>query len=372
MATTNPPLNTVYLLVIKLTQNKEINHLFLFDGKKRKMTPNRQTTKTFPIEDRGLRKIRLAKGKHNTSGILPNFEVQNKREVSMIKSMTGFGKSICELPTKRVIIEIKSLNSKQLDINTRIPNLYREKDLAIRNAISQKLQRGKIDVTFYVESMVPDKIPQVNEEVISAYHRQLKNVTDKLEINNTDLLRIIMPLPDTMKTPQAELDEKEWNAVSVALDEAISQLDTFRLQEGNSMQKDVQLRNKSIEKLLEQINPYEKQRTEKIRNRIKENLSEYKSNSAVDENRFEQELIYYLEKLDISEEKVRLLNHIQYFNETLNDDGPVGKKLGFIVQEMGREINTLGSKANDAEIQHIVVKMKDDLEKIKEQILNIL
>jgi uncharacterized protein (TIGR00255 family) len=291
----------------------------------------------------------------------------------MIKSMTGFGKSICELPTKRVIIELKSLNSKQLDINTRIPNLYREKDLAIRNAISQKLQRGKIDVTFYVESMIPDKIPQVNEEVIGAYFNQLKSVANKLEMGeNTDFLRIIMPLPDTKKTAQAELEEEEWNVVSKGLLEAIEQLDSFRTQEGESMLNDVLSRSESIRELLEKISPFEKQRTEKISARIRENLSDYSTNSAVDENRFEQELIYYLEKLDVSEEKVRLTNHIQYFNETLREEDPVGKKLGFISQEMGREINTLGSKANDSDIQHIVVKMKDDLEKIKEQILNIL
>jgi uncharacterized protein (TIGR00255 family) len=290
----------------------------------------------------------------------------------MIKSMTGFGKSVCELPAKRITIEIKSLNSKQLDINTRIPNLYREKELSMRNIISQTLQRGKVDVTFYVESMIPDKIPQVNEEVISAYHNQLKSVADKLNIgDSTDYLRIIMPLPDTMKTMPAELEEEEWKAVSSSLSEAIEQLDNFRIQEGNSMQTDVRERCGNIATLLEQITPFETQRTEKIKNRIKENLSDF-SNNGADDNRFEQELIYYLEKLDISEEKVRLKNHINYFYETMEEDGPVGKKLGFITQEMGREINTLGSKANDSDIQHIVVKMKDDLEKIKEQILNIL
>jgi uncharacterized protein (TIGR00255 family) len=287
--------------------------------------------------------------------------------------MTGYGKSVCELPSKRITIELKSLNSKQLDINTRIPNLYREKDLAIRNEISQKLQRGKIDVTFYVESMVPDKISQVNEEVITTYHEQLKSLADKLGLaDNTDFLRIIMPLPDTLKSPQAELDEEEWKAVNKSLIEAIEQLDDFRAQEGVSMQKDVKERNESIKNLLHQITPFENQRTEKIRTRIMDSLSDVNNNGNIDENRFEQELIYYLEKLDISEEKVRLSNHLQYFEETLNEEGPVGKKLGFISQEMGREINTLGSKANDAEIQRLVVRMKDDLEKIKEQILNIL
>jgi uncharacterized protein (TIGR00255 family) len=291
----------------------------------------------------------------------------------MIKSMTGFGKSVCELPTKRIIIEIKSLNSKQLDINTRIPNLYREKDLAIRNQISQKLQRGKIDVTFYVESLMPDKISQVNEEVIAAYHKQLKNVAAKLGLSdNTDFLRIIMPLPDTMKAAQAELDVTEWEIVLQGLKEAIDQLDGFRKQEGLSMLNDVKDRNTSIGLLLSETATFEGQRTEKIKTRIKEHLEEFSGNGNIDENRFEQELIYYLEKLDISEERVRLSNHLQYFDETLLEEEPVGKKLGFISQEMGREINTLGSKANDADLQRLVVRMKDDLEKIKEQILNIL
>jgi len=291
----------------------------------------------------------------------------------MIKSMTGFGKATCELPSKRIIIEIKSLNSKQLDINTRLPNLYREKDLAIRNEIGQKLQRGKIDVTFYLESMMPDKISQVNEEVISEYHEQLKHVAEKLGISdNTDFLRIIMPLPDTMKSAQPELDEEEWKVVKEGLIMAIEQLDDFRKQEGESMLQDVKQHSRDIRRLLEQITPFEKQRTEKIKDRIRESLDELALNGNVDENRFEQELIYYIEKLDISEEKVRLKNHIDYFEQTLEDEGPVGKKLGFISQEMGREINTLGSKASDSEIQRLVVNMKDDLEKIKEQILNIL
>ncbi len=291
----------------------------------------------------------------------------------MIKSMTGFGKSVCELPTKRVIIEIKSLNSKQLDINTRIPNIYREKELSIRNEISQKLQRGKIDISFYVESMMPDRVSQLNEEVISTYYNQLKSVAEKLGLNdNTDFLRIIMPLPDTLKPAQAELDEEEWKAISKSLTNAIQQLDDFRRHEGQSMFTDIEEHNNSIGLLLSQVTPFEEQRTVKIKNRIKEHLEENNISGNIDENRFEQELIYYLEKLDISEEKVRLSNHLQHFAETLKEEVPVGKKLGFISQEMGREINTLGSKANDVELQRLVVNMKDDLEKIKEQILNVL
>jgi uncharacterized protein (TIGR00255 family) len=291
----------------------------------------------------------------------------------MIRSMTGFGKSVIELPTKRIIIEIKSLNSKQLDANTRLPNLYREKDLAIRNAISQKLQRGKIDVTFFVESMVPDKISQVNEEVISTYHKQLKNVADKLGIeNNTDFLRIIMPMPDTLKAEQAELNEEEWQQVFEGLKKAMEQVDNFRKQEGESMLHDIKQHTNNIGDYLSQVTPFEEQRTLKIRDRIKEQFNNLSNNTTLDENRFEQELIYYLEKLDISEELVRRGNHLKYFDQTLLENGPVGKKLGFIVQEAGREINTLGSKANDADIQKLVVNMKDELEKIKEQILNVL
>lgn len=290
----------------------------------------------------------------------------------MIKSMTGFGKAVCELSTKRITIEIKSLNSKQLDVNAKLPALYREKDLVIRNEISRHLQRGKVDVTFYVESMVPDKISQINEEVITNYHQQLKDVARKLGMeSNTDFLRVIMPLPDTLKAEQPELDEEEWQQIFQTLQEAIKQIDLYRIQEGESMYQDVKSRNDSIAELLEEISPFEEKRTERIKGKLRENLKEF-STENIDENRFEQELIYYLEKLDISEEKVRLNNHLQYFEETLNEEGPIGKKLGFITQEMGREINTLGSKANEPEIQKIIVRMKDDLEKIKEQILNIL
>ena len=290
----------------------------------------------------------------------------------MIKSMTGFGKATCDLPTKGITIEIKSLNSKQLDVNAKLPAHYREKDLVIRNEISRHLQRGKIDITFYVESMVPDKISQINEEVITNYHQQLKDVATKLGLdNNTDYLRVIMPLPDTLKAEQPELDDDEWQQIFQTLQEAIKQIDLYRLQEGKSMYNDVKAKNKSISERLNEIPPFEERRKERIKSKLRENLKEF-STENIDENRFEQELIYYLEKLDISEEKVRLNNHLEYFEETLNEEGPVGKKLGFITQEMGREINTLGSKANEPDIQKIIVRMKDDLEKIKEQILNIL
>lgn len=291
----------------------------------------------------------------------------------MIKSMTGFGKAVCELPTKKVHIEIKSLNSKQLDLNTRIPAIYREKELEIRSELARQLQRGKVDVTIFVETMIPDKITQLNEQVISNYYQQLSSISQKLGIeSNTDFLRVIMPLPDTLKVEQTELDESEWVLIFKTIQQAVQAIDQFRLQEGKMLEADISDRARIISKLLEQVPQFEKLRIEKIKNRIRENLAELAEKTKMDENRFEQELIYYLEKLDISEEKSRLENHLKYFFETFNDDEPVGKKLAFITQEIGREINTLGSKANDTDMQRLVIQMKDELEKIKEQTLNVL
>lgn len=287
--------------------------------------------------------------------------------------MTGFGKAICELPTKKVHIEIKSLNSKQLDLNTRIPAIYREKELEIRSELARQLQRGKVDVTIFVETMIPDKITQLNEQVISNYYQQLSSISQKLGIeSNTDFLRVIMPLPDTLKVEQTELDESEWVLIFKTIQQAVQAIDQFRLQEGKMLEADISDRARIISKLLEQVPQFEKLRIEKIKSRIRENLAELAEKTKMDENRFEQELIYYLEKLDISEEKSRLENHLKYFFETFNDDEPVGKKLAFITQEIGREINTLGSKANDTDMQRLVIQMKDELEKIKEQTLNVL
>ncbi|MCU4164840.1 YicC/YloC family endoribonuclease [Carboxylicivirga caseinilyticus] len=291
----------------------------------------------------------------------------------MVHSMTGFGKGVCELPNKKINIEIKSLNSKQLDLNTRIPNLYREKEIEIRNTVGKKLTRGKVDVSFFVEAASSDKITKVNQQVIKDYYAQLKEVSADLGFSeNTDFLKVIMPLPDTVKIELAELDEKEWVAIAKAIDAAIEDIISFRIREGKALEADVRERIATIDELLQQVPNYETQRIEKIRNRIKENLEELSMQTQVDENRFEQEIIFYLEKLDITEEKVRLANHLKYFIETMEAGEAVGKKLGFISQEIGREINTLGSKANDADLQKIVIRMKDELEKIKEQILNIL
>lgn len=291
----------------------------------------------------------------------------------MIRSMTGFGKAVCELPTKKIHIEIKSLNSKQLDLNTRIPTIYREKELDLRSELARQLQRGKVDITLFVESITPDKITQINEQVILNYYEQLSSIAGKMGIqNNTDFLRVILPLPDTLKVEQTELDETEWSRVLEDINKAIAAFDQFRLQEGKMLEADLKQRAQIIASLLEQVPEYEKARIERIKGRIRENLSELADKTKIDDNRFEQELIYYIEKLDISEEKVRLENHIKYFFETLNENEPVGKKLAFITQEMGREINTLGSKANDTDLQRLVIQMKDELERIKEQALNVL
>ncbi len=291
----------------------------------------------------------------------------------MIFSMTGYGKATCTLPQKKVNIEIRSLNSKQLDVNTRIPGLYREKEIEIRNKIGNALYRGKVDISFSVEAEIPDRVTKVNQQIIESYFQQLKPVAEKLNIDQTsDFLRVIMSLPDTTKTEQAELNEQEWIELSKSIDSAIDDIITFRQQEGEALSREVTQRIDNIRKLLTGVEPHEKERVEKIKDRIKESLQSIAEKGSVDENRFEQELIYYIEKLDVTEEKVRLANHLDYFIETLNSDKPIGKKLGFISQEIGREVNTLGSKANDAALQRIVIQMKDELEKIKEQILNVL
>ena len=291
----------------------------------------------------------------------------------MIVSMTGYGKAVCELPQKKITIEIKSLNSKQLDLNTRLPNLYREKELEIRNDINNRLFRGKVDVSFYIDSAVSEKQAQINTPVIESYYNQLLPLAQKFnQEDRTDFLRIILPLPDSIKVEQADLDETEWVKIKASLQDAIGQLIEFRTQEGAVLEADIRKRIKTIDGLLNEVTPFEKERIEKLRTRIRENLEDLIDKSKIDENRLEQEFIFYIEKLDVTEEKVRLRNHLNYFIETMDIEEQPGKKLGFIAQEIGREINTLGSKANDANIQRIVIQMKDELEKIKEQMLNML
>jgi uncharacterized protein (TIGR00255 family) len=287
--------------------------------------------------------------------------------------MTGYGKAEFEAGNKKITIELKSLNSKQIDINTRIPMLYREKDLAIRKEISEKLIRGKIDFSLFIEDHGAESNSAINESVVINYFNQLSSIQKSLSLPVTEqIMQSIMRLPDAVKTVFTELDEKEWEAIFSQVQGVIQLVDQFRIQEGEALSRDIRNNIAEIQQLFKQIDPFEEQRIGNIKSRILESLNEININGNVDKNRFEQELIYYLEKLDINEEKVRLTNHCDYFLETLYSKGDVGKKLGFIAQEIGREINTIGSKANESQIQRIVVQMKDALEKVKEQLLNVL
>ena len=291
----------------------------------------------------------------------------------MIRSMTGYGKAECLLADKKLTIEIKSLNSKQLDTNTRLPSLYKEKELEIRQIIASTMERGKVECSFYYELTGETAPGTINEPVVKEYYQQLFKISGELGLQaSLELLSTVMRMPDTIRTEKAELDESEWSLVTDALKQALNNVNNFRVQEGESLDRDLRQRVDSIKRKLVDVERYEKERIDQVRERISKHLDELVMKDTVDENRFEQELIYYIEKLDISEEKVRLTNHCLYFLETLEDQAPAGKKLGFISQEMGREINTLGSKANHKEIQKLVVEMKDELERIKEQILNVL
>jgi len=287
--------------------------------------------------------------------------------------MTGYGKAECELKDKKVTIEIKTLNSKNLDIFTKIPGIYREKELDIRSEISKKLERGKVEFVLYYESTDFNKSTTINVAAVKNYYLQLKSITDELNINSQEqLLQTIMRLPDTLNTEHEEINDDEWEAVLSAIGKAIEQVNEFRSQEGLHLENDMKQRIKTIEKLKDDLSNYENVRIEKVKERLRENIKVLFEEHEVDKNRFEQEIIYYLEKLDITEEKVRLTNHCQYFTEMLDQGNAIGKKLGFIAQEIGREINTIGSKANNPDMQKDVVLMKDELEKIKEQVLNIL
>jgi len=291
----------------------------------------------------------------------------------MIRSMTGYGKAECELALKKITIEVKSLNSKQLDLNTRTPGVYREKEIEIRREISDKLIRGKVDFSLYSESLGVESNSAINNPMVKSYFAQLSELCTELGLPvNEHILPVIMQLPDVVKTTRDEPDENEWKIVLATIREALTALDNFRLQEGLSLRKDIITNLNIITSLLEKIGPFELERTAKVKERILDGLKELASPEGVDHNRLEQEMIFYLEKLDINEEKVRLGHHCSYFIETLELDEPVGKKLGFIAQEIGREINTLGSKANHTEMQKLVIGMKDALEKIKEQLLNAL
>lgn len=286
----------------------------------------------------------------------------------MIQSMTGYGKAVAEFSDKKITVEIRSLNSKSLDLNTRLPFLYKEKELEIRKLLSEKLQRGKVDFSINTESNAVNKAQQINPEIIKAYIGEFKQIVP--EASDAELLTIVMRLPDVMAFTCKEIEDDEWNQAVEMILKAVENLTQFRLDEGKVLEQEFIQRNNSILSLLEQVEPFEKERILTLKERFIKNLGEL--TNEYDQNRFEQELIYYLEKLDITEEKVRLKNHCDYFLHTLNGEEFNGKKLGFITQEIGREINTLGSKSNHSGMQKIVVQMKDELEKMKEQVLNIL
>lgn len=295
----------------------------------------------------------------------------------MILSMTGFGKAVATYEGKKIHVEVKSLNSKSLDLSTRVAPIYREKEIEIRQMITAAVTRGKVDFSLWVEQDSNCNAAPINRTLVAAYYKQLTEISSELSLESpqkaTDWMPIIMRMPDVMtRTEVEELSAEEWEIAKTAINDALQALTDFRRQEGAALQVKFNEKLDNIERLMKSIEPYEKQRVEKIRQRIVEGLKSI-PDVDYDKNRLEQELIYYIEKLDISEEKQRLANHLKYFRETMEEtDGNQGKKLGFIAQELGREINTTGSKSNQAEMQNIVVMMKDELEQIKEQVLNAL
>ncbi len=285
----------------------------------------------------------------------------------MIQSMTGFGKHVIQLPSKKISVELKSLNSKSLDLNARMPSAYREKELELRKIIADTLSRGKVDFSLYVEFTGDETSAEVNEDAVKNYMKQLRSIADGDDLR---LLEMALRMPDALKTEREDIDEEEYGNILTAVKEALREINGFRSEEGAILEKDFLLRIQNLQILLGKVEQMDPERQSDVRTRLEKALSDLQAD--VDANRFEQELIYYLEKYDITEEKVRLANHLNYFAETLNSPDSNGKKLGFISQEIGREINTIGSKANYAPMQQLVVQMKDELEKIKEQMLNVL
>ena len=286
----------------------------------------------------------------------------------MIQSMTGFGKASLQLPSKKITVEIKSLNSKGLDLSVRMPSNYREMELGLRNQIALKLERGKVDFSVFIESTAEQTSTKVNVPIVKAYIKQLREVNP--DADEIELMKMAIRMPDTLKTEKEEIDENDWAEIQKVIETALDYIGNFRKDEGASLEKEFRLRIENIRKYMNDALVLDSERMQAIKDRLQTAISELKVN--VDVNRFEQELIYYLEKLDITEEKVRLTNHLDYFIETINGTEANGRKLGFITQEMGREINTMGSKANHSQMQKLVVMMKDELEKIKEQVLNVL
>lgn len=291
----------------------------------------------------------------------------------MIKSMTGYGKSVCQLEGKQISIEVRTLNSKTLDINLKLPAFYKELEPVLRNLLAQYLGRGKAELSIGIEANSSLSAYVLNTPLLEKYYTELRELAKDLGDEKADgLLASLLRLPDVLKQQNQEVEEQELNELIKTATEAIMQADAFRISEGAHLHEDLLDHSRTIDQLLQQISPLEQERMASLKNRLLKNLNDLQQAGQPDPNRFEQELIYYLEKLDISEEKVRLRKHLDYFEETLNLNESSGKKLGFIAQEIGREINTIGSKANDAAIQKIVVQMKDELEKMKEQLMNIL
>ncbi|MDR1666630.1 MAG: YicC family protein [Bacteroidales bacterium] len=290
-----------------------------------------------------------------------------------IKSMTGFGKAECADEKRKIIVEIKTLNSKGADVIIKLPNVFKDKEVDLRNQLIEALQRGKIELYVSIEELEENIPSQFDEAAIVYYYEQLKDIAGRNHITLPEtVIETILRLPDVQKPKQDVPDEKNFDLLSRCMAEALEKANHFRMQEGGALAKDIGRRLQLIESYIAELEKYESQRMEFIKARLRQNLMEYVGENTVDQNRFEQELIYYLEKIDINEEKVRLYNHCRFFLATMNEEGGVGKKLGFVAQEMGREINTIGSKANHVEMQQLVVMMKDELEKIKEQISNVL
>ena len=290
----------------------------------------------------------------------------------MIKSMTGFGKATAEINGKKFSVEIKTLNSKQADVSVRMPSMFKEKEFAIRSLINQELERGKIDFSLGFETLGENNNFSVNKDLFKKYYNELAGMANELNQSNADLFTIVSRMPDVFKTDKQELEETEWQKVHELIVEAIAATNNFRITEGETLLKELLQRVNNILSLLKQVDVHEPKRLEVVKERIATHLAEAVGKENINKDRFEQEFIFYIEKFDVTEEKTRLTTHCNYFIETIKNDNSEGRKLGFITQEMGREINTLGSKANNVDIQMLVVQMKDELEKIKEQTLNIL
>ena len=286
--------------------------------------------------------------------------------------MTGYGKAEGPVGTRKFTVEIRALNSKQLDLNLRMPSMYKEKEMGMRRFLNSALVRGKVDMTIYYESDGAEKKVQVNKSLMASYAEDLKEVAENIGQEQVDYMSLMIRIPEVLRTEREELDENEWKDIYALIKVAVANLQEYRATEGKATEEDFRARIASIEALYEELEGPITQRIQNVKDRIKANLEEFVDQDKIDNNRFEQELIYFLEKLDISEERQRLKSNCDYFKEVLETGEAQGKKLGFISQEIGREINTMGSKANDSDVQRIVVKMKDELEKIKEQVLNVL